>query len=82
MPRPQLPNPNTAEVTVAVAPSDTVSSAVPFRALWIGVGGNLSISFYDGTSFVFQNVVAGFFPHGGVRVNATGTTASAIGAVY
>lgn len=82
MPSRQVASPNTAEVTVAVTPSDTVAQPVPFRALWVGAAGNISITFGDGTSFTFVGVPAGFFPHGGVRVNATGTTAASIGAVY
>lgn len=82
MPSRQTANPNTAEVTVAVTPSDTVNQAVPFRALWVGVSGDISITFGDGTTFVFVGVPNGFFAHGGVRVNALGTTALSIGASY
>lgn len=82
MPVPQIASANTGEVTAAVTPSDSVNQPVRFRALWIGVAGNVSITFSDGTSFTFVGVPIGMFPHGGVRVNATGTTASSIGAVY
>jgi hypothetical protein len=82
MPSLQTANPNTAEVTVAVVPSNTVVQPVPFRALWVGVAGDISVTFVDGSTFVFVSVPNGFFPHGGIRVNATGTTASSIGAVY
>lgn len=82
MPTFQIASPNTAECTVAVTPSDTVNQPVPFRALWVGVAGNISIQFFDDTSFTFLNVPVGFFPHGGARVNATGTTATSLGATY
>jgi hypothetical protein len=83
MPVQQTASPNTAENAAAVVPHDSTNQAVAFRALWIGVGGNVSIAFSDGTSATFVGVPAGsMLPVGGVRVNATGTTASSILAVY
>lgn len=83
MPVQQTASPNTAESAATVTPSDTVDQPVPFRALWIGVGGNVSINFGDRTSVTFVGVPAGsMLPVGGVRVNATNTTASSIVAVY
>lgn len=82
MPSRQVASPNTAEAAVTVTPSDVTNQPVPFRALWVGVAGNLSITFNDGTSFTFVGVPVGFFPCGGVRVNATGTTAASLGAMY
>ena len=82
MPTAQTASPNTAEGAAAVTPSDTVNQPVRFRALWVGVGGNVSVFFADGTSVVFAGVPAGMFPVGGLRVNATGTTASSLVAVY
>jgi hypothetical protein len=82
MPAQLSASPNTAEGAAAVTPSDTVVQAVPFRALWIGVTGDVSIFFRDGTSYTFKNVPVGMFAVGGLRVNATGTTATLIGAVY
>ena len=75
-------SPNTAQTAVTVTPSDTISQAVPFRALWIGVTGNVSILFADATTATFQNVPVGMLPVGGVRVNNTGTTATMMLAVY
>ena len=82
MPTRQVTHSNPGEVTVAITPSDTVVQPVPFRAIWVGVTGNISVTFYDGTSFTFVGVPVGMFSHGGIRVNATGTTATSLGAVY
>lgn len=82
MPTPQTASANTAEGAAPVTPSDTVNQPVRFRALWVGVGGNISVFFADGTSVVFVGVPVGMFPVGGLRVNATGTTAASLVAVY
>lgn len=73
-------------VNVAVTPSD--STPLTFKALYIGVTGNVTIAQKSGKpsdpdtpgpTVTFQNVPAGFMlPVHGVRVMATGTTASAI----
>ena len=78
----KAPSPDTAETAVVVTPSDTVGTSAPFRALWVGGAGNVSIQMADGTSVVFAGVPAGvMLPVGGVRVNATNTTATLIVAV-
>lgn len=83
MPVPQTPSPNTATAAAAVTPHDSTNQAVPFRALWIGVGGNVVVVFGDGTTATFVGVPAGsMLPVGGVRVNNTNTTASSILAIY
>ena len=82
MPSRQVASPNTAESAVAVVPSDTVSQPVPFRALYIGNTGNVNVVFSDGSTYTFAGVPAGIFAVGGVRVNATGTTATSIAALY
>lgn len=82
MPTIQTASPNTAEGAAVVTPSDTVNQTVRFRALWVGVTGNISLFFADGTSVVFVAVPVGVFPIGALRVNATGTTAASIVAVY
>ena len=77
------PSPNTAQTAVAVTPSDGTNQAVPFRALWIGGTGNVNIAFADGTNAIFTAVPTGYMlAVGGVRVNATSTTATSILAVY
>lgn len=83
-PTPLLPpSANTAQTAVAVTPSDTGNQPVPFRALWVGGAGNVSIQFADGTSALFSGVSAGYMlAVGGVRVNSTNTTATLMLAVY
>ena len=81
MPSAQTANPNTAEGAAAVAPSDSTMQAVRFRALWIGVSGDVSVLLTDGTSVTVVGAL-GLLPLGGLRVNSTGTTAASILALY
>lgn len=74
-----------ASRAVAVVPGDTAGSNFPAcEALWIGVGGTISFipadpAFAEGAApAVSTTVAAGLFPMRVCRVNATGTTASAI----
>lgn len=68
---------------VAVTPSDTVSVDTPFRALYVGVTGNVAVLMLGGNVLTFVAVPAGsFLPASGSRVNATGTTASSILALW
>jgi len=73
----QPPSPNTAYSFAAVTPSDSSNQPVPFRALWIGTAGTVTIVGLDGTVALF-NAPQGPLPVAGIRVNATGTTASQI----
>ena len=51
--------------------------------LYIGGAGDLSVQFADGGTAVFSGLLAGtFFPLNVVRVNATGTTATNIVAIW
>ena len=51
--------------------------------LYIGGAGDLSVQFADGGTAVFTGLLAGsFFPLNVVRVNATGTTATNIVAIW
>lgn len=65
----------------AVTPSDTVNSTAPFRSLYVGVTGNISVQMRNG-AVVFANVPVGIHPIQGTRVNATGTTASSLVALW
>lgn len=67
-----------------VTPSDTVSQADGVcRALYVGVAGNITaVMANSGTAVLFSNVAVGIFPIQVFRVNATGTTATNIVALY
>jgi hypothetical protein len=68
---------------VAVTPNDGTDLALGMcRALWIDVGGTISIDSEEGDSAVSFTVPAGLFPIGCKRVRATGTTATGIKAIY
>lgn len=68
---------------VAITPSDSVIIA-PTRGLFIGGAGNVTVDFVDGTSNVLLTgpEVGTVLPLSVVRVRATGTTATAIVALY
>ena len=72
----------------AIVPQDFVPVALQgtakhAAALFIGVGGDISLVGTDGTAVVFKNVPSGaLLPIHAITVNATGTTASAIVALF
>lgn len=67
----------------AVTPSDTVPLAKGAAdGFWIGTGGDISLRGEDGDNVTLTNVPAGVLPIGALYVNATGTTASDIVAIY
>lgn len=53
----------------------------PFDALYVGVGGNISIHSHNDETVTLSSVSEGLLPIGGKRVNATSTTASSLVAV-
>lgn len=64
-----------------VTKSDSDDLKPVARGLYIGTGGDVSVEFVGGGSFTFKNVPDGTqIPAWVKRVNATGTTASDIGA--
>lgn len=66
-----------------VVPDNTVLLARgPCQALHISVGGTLSVLMEDGTIGTFPAVPVGIFPIQVQRVNAAGTTATGIVALY
>ena len=67
----------------AVTPSNTTILPI-FRALWVGVGGSVSIIEADGTTTTdYAGVPNGYLlPVQGVGVRTTGTSASSIVALY
>lgn len=70
-----------AKYGAAVTPSDSVNLVAPTRALYIGGGGDISVEMLNGT-ISFSAVQAGIFPIQVTRVNATGTTATNIVALW
>ncbi|MDY3554752.1 hypothetical protein R5W24_003881 [Gemmata sp. JC717] len=63
----------------ALTPSDTVNAPRAFRSLRIGTAGDVAVVRKDGAAVSFPNCQAGeCLPVEGVRVNATGTTATGI----
>ena len=71
-----------ARMWVAVTPSDDDNLPAGCRGLYIGTTGNLSLVGADGVAVVFATVPVGYLKVGPVRVNATGTTAGNIVALY
>lgn len=78
----------TADATVSafdarvVTPGDSTVLA-PTRALYIGNTGNLAVTMAYGTTLTFTNVPAGsILPIQVTKVLATGTTATAVLALY
>lgn len=66
---------------VAVTKSD--STILPtFRALMIGVTGDVAVRMANGDLITFATVPAGTFPIQGNKVLSTGTTATGITALY
>lgn len=63
---------------VAIVPADAGTQAGgPFRALYVGGAGNVTLVGLDGSVVLFNNVPAGFTLNVGfTRVNATGTVAT------
>lgn len=72
------------ESAVAVTPHDSTDLPFCSRGLWIGGAGNISVQMLTtGTAIVFTGIPAGtWMPLRVHRVNATGTTATSIVAVY
>lgn len=73
-----------AEFGVAVTPSDTVNLGQIARALWIGGAGTVTVVMSgDGAAVLLSGIPAGtLLPIRAQRVNATGTTATLITALY
>ena len=63
----------------AITPSDTVNFASPFRSIYVGVGGNITLVTMGGSTLLFVGVLQGsILPMSGVRVNSTATAASSL----
>jgi hypothetical protein len=71
------------EDAVAVTPSDSVNLTGAPRALYIGTFGDVSLVTASGNTVVFVGVQSGsILPVRVQRVNATGTAATNIVAIY
>jgi hypothetical protein len=68
---------------IAVTPSDA-TVLTPTKGLYIGGAGNVTVDFADGTTGVLLTAVAvgTLYPISVVKVKSTGTTATAIVAIY
>ncbi len=72
-----------ARDAATVAPNDATDLAVLPRAIYVGQTGDLSVRLAGGQTVVFRAVQAGsVLPVRAARVNATGTTATDIVALW
>lgn len=68
-----------AQDAFEITPSDTVNFTGAARALYIGVGGTLSLITPAGTSVTFTDVPQGtILPVTCIRINATGLSADSL----
>lgn len=67
---------------VSVTPHDSNNLPAGCRGLYVAVAGHLVLVGYDDVAVTFSNVPVGVLPCGPKRVNATGTTATGIVAIY
>ena len=79
---------SSGQLALAVTPSDTLNIVHPSgqtftKGLYIGAPGNLSVVMAGGGTTVFTAIAGGVIhPLSVQRVNATGTTATGIVALY
>lgn len=67
----------------AVTPSNTASISTKARAIYVGTAGDVAMVNARGTAVTFKAVLAGtVLPVQTTRVNATGTTATDIVALF
>jgi hypothetical protein len=71
-----------ARRAVAVTPNDSTDLAQPCKALWVGVLGDVSVDTAEGDEAVVFQGVQGILPVACRRVRVTGTTATAIVALF
>lgn len=63
----------------AITPHDSTNFTRSARAIYVGVAGNITAVFADGTAVLFTAVPQGsVLPIEVKRINATGTTATAL----
>lgn len=74
---------NSYSFAVAHAPSDSVSMPAMCRAIWVGGTGTVTAVMSNGDVVLFSGIAAGtLLPIRATRVNATGTTATLLTALY
>ena len=75
---------HSATVCLAVTPSDSTDLTYSTcRAIYVGGDGDISLVDGNGATIVFSGVTAGsILPVQTARINATGTTATSIIALY
>jgi len=67
----------------AITPHASTDEAIAFRAIWVGVAGNVVVVAMDGTAVTYKGCAAGsIIPMRGRRVNATNTTATDLVGMY
>ncbi len=75
--------PHSHDYAVVVTPSDSVNLAGPTTALWVGGAGTITAVMMNGDTCLFSGIPSGVvLPIRCTRVNATGTTATLIVAMY
>lgn len=68
---------------VAIVPSDSVNfTRTPTQGIYVGVSGNISVVLEDGSTASLLSVPIGLLPVRATRVNAAGTTATNLVALY
>lgn len=74
---------SSASRAASITPSNTVNLTESTRAIYVGVGGDISCEMAGGGTQVFKNLAAGIaHPLQVSRVNSTGTTASELVALF
>lgn len=72
-----------AREAVTITPNDAIDLAVMPRAIYVGQSGDISVRFSGGQVVLFANAQAGsFLPVRAIGVNATGTTATGLVALW
>ena len=70
-----------AKYAAPVTPSDVTDLTSPALGLYVGVSGNITMV-VNGAAVLFSNVPVGIHPVRCTRVNATGTTATNLVALW
>lgn len=66
----------------AITPSNSLNFVTMARAIYVGVGGDISLVTANGTTLLFVGVLQGsILPITCIRVNSTGTGASSLVAI-